>query len=1011
MTIRKEIKVVAAVVFSTILIALATLTFYFVESQREVDEIGNAGEIIAGVTRLRFAAVETLLYGGERPHQQWNQAHKLLDQILVRPHISSSKEEKISRRLKNDLGKLEFFYQRLLTEVVFASKGDPALQQDAAARTSSEILLTSQGMLDGATELYRVNLNQIQVAQKIGAVLLLLLIIVLSMVVTWVLVLVRNRVLEPLTIFESGMKEVALGNLAHRFQLSSNNEIGQLGLAFDHMTAQLQELYSKLSEENILRQEVQVKMQLANIDLEKARDQANTASLAKGEFLANMSHEIRTPLNAVMGMLRLVQMTALEAKQKDYLSKAQLAAKSLLGLLNDILDFSKLQVEKLQLDLHPFDLEELMRELAVVLSGTERAANVEIIFDIDSELPQFLTGDRLRLLQILINLAGNAIKFTQSGQVVIRLMRVALQSNKLTLRVEVTDTGIGISSDQLGRIFDGFTQAEASTTRRFGGTGLGLVISQRLVSMMGGSLLVESNPGCGSRFWFDISLGFENSAEVAVIPTSLPDRLHVLVVAHNAIDRKILIKTLAHLGWSVDGASGGAEGVNRVREAKKNAKPYDVVFMDWQMPGLDGLASASLINQIVPSNQLPIIMLSAFGQELLGGTDIQTDLTFAAVLTKPFTQRQLVTTVQMAIAERLTQENVLPLVKARDKRLQDVCILLVEDNALNRQVATELLLAEGAQLDVAEGGISGVTMATQNGKAYDVVIMDVQMPDLDGLEATRRIRAFDLNPQPPILAMTANFSMADRDNCLAAGMNDHVGKPLDIDEVVSKLLVLIGRDGQSLLLGSDIETRSNTLVEDPANILKRFGDKINVYRMALSGFKSEGERLVTELERHAQQDKLPQAGATLHALKGVAATVGATALAKLAADLECATKAQPYVDASILFSHETVAKLIDLIKRSDAILNATMPKEIAKVARAPAEDLVVLSSDHQITMLREIQALLRVGNLRAIDMAEELLALTMGDDREKVQELLNTTKKLEFGAADKHAQSLLESRD
>ena len=660
--------------------------------------------------------------------------------------------------------------------------------------------------------------------------------------------------------------------------------------------------------------------------LDVARIAADSASAAKSSFVANMSHEIRTPMNAVLGLLQLTQMTALDARQRDYVGKAQSAAKSLLGLLNDILDFSKMDVGKLELDIHSFELEELMRDLAIVLSGAQGEADVEVIFEIDPALPRVLRGDRLRFQQILINLAGNSVKFTQAGQVVIRLTKQARGAGDLTLGVEVIDTGIGMSSEQLTRVFDGFTQAETSTTRRFGGTGLGLVISQRLVALMGGNLMVESALGLGSRFWFDITLAVDNTTRVTPVSTSLPKALRVLVVDDNPLSCEILVQTLEHVGWRANSASDGAAGVDCVQLAHTQAIPYDVVLMDWRMPGIDGLTAASLIKQTLPSGQLPvIIMVTAFGREVLAEAAQLPEAPFVDFLTKPVTPQQLVTAVQKALVSTVPQDATLTASFVPKLRLKGARILLVEDNAVNRQVASELLQAEGAEVSLAEGGLQGVSMAAQAGSPYDAVIMDVQMPDVDGFEATRRIRVSEHGRRLPILAMTANASAANREECLAAGMDDHIAKPIDIDEVVARLLKLLSsKMVVDLSQHITANLKSDALVEPLQVILKRFGQHDDIYRMTLSGFKPESLRLVAELRNHLHGADLARAAATMHSMKGVAATVGASSLAKLAAELEYRAKTDKDIAPQVLFSNGVLASLIELVEMSNAALAAAI---------------------------------------------------------------------------------------
>ena len=522
--------------------------------------------------------------------------------------------------------------------------------------------------------------------------------------------------------------------------------------------------------------------------LREAKEQADAASAAKSSFLANMSHEIRTPMNAVLGMLHLVQLSSLNLRQRDYVSNAQTAAKSLLSLLNDILDYSKIDAGKLQLDVHPFELEPLMQDLGVVLSGNQGDKNVEVLFDLDSTLPESLIGDSLRLQQVLINLAGNALKFTLTGQVIVSVELLQRLDAAVRVRIAVTDSGIGISDEQTGRIFEGFNQAETSTTRRFGGSGLGLVICKRLVALMGGDLRVESEVGVGSRFWFDITLGVDGAHAVADA-TVVDRQLRLLVADDNQLAGELLVRTVAALGWQADLVGGGIDAVKRISESVRAGQPYDVVLMDWRMPDLDGLNAARLIRGAKDSLPLPVVvMVTAYGREVLAEARETGEAPFAGFLTKPITPKQLNEVVLRALnADNMHPPEIEEPAAKPAARLAGLNLLVVEDNALNRQVAEGVLRAEGAQVQLAEGGIEGVKRATTSGTPFDAVLMDIQMPDIDGFEATRRIRANPRFSSLPIIAMTANASNADRQACLAAGMNDHVGKPIDVEQLVSAL--------------------------------------------------------------------------------------------------------------------------------------------------------------------------------------------------------------------------------
>ncbi|MEO6170364.1 MAG: PAS domain S-box protein, partial [Lysobacter sp.] len=523
-----------------------------------------------------------------------------------------------------------------------------------------------------------------------------------------------------------------------------------------------------------------------------AVSQAEATSRAKSDFLANMSHEIRTPMHAILGMLKLLQRTTLDARQRDYAGKTEQAASTLLAILNDILDFSKIEAGHQLLELQEFALDPLLRNLATILGTTVGDKDMEIVYDLDPAIPPRLLGDSLRLQQVLINLAGNAVKFTHYGEVVVSVRVDSRAQEQVSLRFEVRDTGIGIAEDKLESIFDGFTQAEASTTRRFGGTGLGLTISRELVRLMGGELRVESERGMGSRFHFtapfQMVAGADSEADLpyAAAKTVLKG-LRALVVDDNASARESIREMLTSLDWRVDVAASGLEGIECIDAARAEGQPYGVVFIDWRMPDMDGWEASQRIRAGggVAAEPL-IVMVTAHGRELLSERTALETSVLDGLLMKPVTVSMLLDAVTGVHApDRYAAAD--PIL-APVRRLDGMRILVVEDNPANQQVAEELLAAEGAEVSIASGGALALQWLAGEPTRYDVILMDIQMPEMDGYTATRRIRAMTGFGVLPIIAMTANVQASDREASLASGMNDHVGKPFDLDDLVARLV-------------------------------------------------------------------------------------------------------------------------------------------------------------------------------------------------------------------------------
>ena len=763
---------------------------------------------------------------------------------------------------------------------------------------------------------------------------------------------------------------------ASGFQLSDGSPGGMIGLIID-----ISDMAKKEEE------------------LRHARQDAEEATRAKSMFLANMSHEIRTPMNAIIGLSYLALKTELTDKQYDYLSKINNASTLLLGIINDILDFSKIEADKLQLDSIGFSLDEVMDGVFNLTKAQAQTKGLEFFSHMDPDIPQRLLGDPLRLSQIMTNLINNAIKFTTQGSVSVSGQIAGRAGNRIELQFSIADTGIGMSPEQSDKLFQAFTQADGSTTRKYGGTGLGLTISKQLIERMGGSIRVDSSLGIGATFTFTawFTLPEEKLESRRIVPQTL-NNLRVLVADDNQAARDVLSEYLKDMTFRVDSVSSGQSALDAVLQCCES-DPYDLVLMDWKMPGMDGLEAARRIKSHPAVSHVPaIIVVTAYDRKDIRSEIIRNKL--EGLLIKPVLQSTLLNTVLRLFIDN-SPESLHPSENREDNYgLTGLRVLLVEDNDINQQIAVELLKSQGIHVTVANDGSEAVEKVSHGDEpAFDLILMDLQMPNMDGFEATALIRGHFANL--PVIAMTARAMVEEKEQCIAVGMNDHVAKPIDPQLLFTTIarwapkgrIVSASPETPASAPGPSLELDFRDISGlDSVIGLKRVLGNEKLYCNLLQQYVRGQAKTIPRIRQALEKEDMISVTSIAHSLKGVSANIGAHDIAQIAAAIEKASRNPG--PGNIL------PPLLDALEKDFASLSQAIQTRFPDISPACSPDSHQPLSDSLAEKLRQLADLLADSDSLALDRFEELrpeLALTV--PYENLRELENRISGFEWESA------------
>ena len=879
MRLRPLLTACVALGFTVVCVGLVTIADE-VRSSARLDRQRGAVEVIArDAADLLVLTQDYVMHQSPRALRQWSSVHSEMTTALktfaeVGPEQAAEADD-----LLDVAGNLPPLFAGLRAALIAAEGPDFAVRRETLAdQLVNETRRISEGAFDVSHQVTLRRQQQARTTRWLAATGQGLLMGV-TLLLAWLL---RRRVLQPLSRLGQAARAVTSGNLGARTDYRHADELGELSQSFDTMTAALQQRDAALQATHDL--------------LRTATQDAEAANAAKSAFLANVSHEIRTPMNAVMGVSYLLGRTRLDADQQALLAKIESGSRSLLDVINEVLDLSKIEAGEMLIEHVPFDLRALVADVADLLRVQAEARGLALAVDIDARVPSWLNGDAARLRQILNNLLGNAIKFTERGQVNLRLTCEDPGLQSMVLQFVVDDTGIGMSAEVLSRLFKPFMQADTSTSRRFGGTGLGLSIVKNLVEMMGGHIDVASTSGAGSRF--EVRLPFDPAQADA----AAAEPIDVLIAEDDPAQAEVLAALCHRLGWRAECVASGEAMLLRARERALAGQRPDVLLVDWQLPGLDGLQAVLALRDDASGTPLPsVVMVTSHGRGALQQAP-HADLA-DEVLDKPVDASRLFDAVHAAVARHGGDVDRVLSFGARDAArvtfLHDVRVLVVDDSPINLEVAQRILQHEGAVVTLARDGAAAVARLREAPQNYDAVLMDVQMPVLDGLRATRQIRDELGLHELPVIALTAGALLSERHRAADAGMDAFISKPFDPQALVALLrrhverargtrLPFVARGVRAESIASDwpeidgidrrdVEYRLQGDVALFARLLRRLCDEFGDLANAVPMMPGVAER---DFE-----------AARMHKLAGSAGMLGATALRITAAASERALRA------------------------------------------------------------------------------------------------------------------------